>query len=446
MKLFRKSFVVVVSLMIPALMSGCGAKGEKSVGASTTPKPVPVRLADVEIRAIERTVGAVGTLKGWDEVTVGAKKVGRVAKILHDIGDHVAPGEMLVEFETKDAELSLEQAKKQLLAELAKVGVILDKLPDVFPTDDEIKIYDLPTIVQAKVAVDRAQNNFIREKNLMSKGAGMRQELQNTENDVRSAEEAYKNAILTAKSIVVSARAAAVRVQMMNEAIKDMEVRAPRPTKPPVGLKSPLSYAVSKKSVSEGQMIREGDACFDLVIENPLRVWLNIPERYVSEVKVGQDVRITVASYPKQAFPATVTRINPMVDSSSRTFQVEATVPNDEGKLRPGGFAKAEIITERNAKAVIVPLDAIVRFAGVTKLFVVQGDDKKARSIAVETGKEGPGWAELLTPLPENSKVVTTGQSQLADDTPIVVTQAEVDPATPTKTSAETRSAAKKDQ
>ncbi len=114
-----------------------------------------------------------------------------------------------------------------------------------------------------------------------------------------------------------------------------------------------------------------------------------------------------------------------MVDSSSRTFQVEAAVPNDEGKLRPGGFAKAEIITDRNAKAIIVPLDAIVRFAGVTKLFVV-GDDGKAHAFAVETGKEGPGWVELLVPLPENAKVVTTGQSQLADGTPVQVKAPEV--------------------
>jgi RND family efflux transporter MFP subunit len=412
-------------LTSPVALSGCGMKGEKTVEATTTPKPVPVTVADVEVQPIERSVGAVGTLKGWDEVTVGAKKMGRVAKVLHDIGDRVKPGELLVEFETNDAELALDQAKKQLLAELAKVGVILSELPDKAPTDKDIDVYKLPTVVQAQLVVDRAQLNLSREKNLMTKGAGMRQDLQNTENDLRNAQAAYDNAVLTAKSIIVSALAAAVRVKMMGEALKDMEIRAPRPTQPPLALKEPLSYAVSKKSVSQGQMIKDGDSCFDLVIENPLKVWLNIPERFGSEVKGGQEVRISVGSYPKQTFPAMVTRINPMVDSSNRTFQVEATVPNDEGKLRPGGFAKAEIITERNASAVIVPLDAVVRFAGVTKLFVVLGDEQKARSFAIETGKEGAGWVELLTPLPENARVITTGQSHLADETPVIVRSAE---------------------
>ena len=414
--------VIVPLLFAPALlMTGCGAKGEKSAEASVAPKVVPVTLADVEHRSIERSVGAVGTLKGWDEVTVGAKKIGRVAKVRHDIGDRVAPGELLVEFETTDAELALDQAKKQLLAELAKVGVFADDLPKKAPAEKDVKIGELPTVVQAQVALDRAQQNLAREKNLMTKGAGMRQDLQNTENDVRNAQAAYDNAVLTAKAVVVSALSAWAMIQIRAESLKDMEIRAPKPSQVPAGLNRALTYAITKKSVSEGQMIKEGDAAYELVIENPLRVWLNIPERFVSEVKPGQEVRVSVASYPGKSFPAKVSRINPMVDSSSRTFQVEAAVPNDDGKLRPGGFAKAEIITEKNSQAVTVSPDAIVRFAGVTKVFIVQGEEKKARSIPVETAMEGPGWVELLTPLPENAKVVTTGQSHLADETPIVV-------------------------
>jgi len=105
-------------------------------------------------------------------------------------------------------------------------------------------------------------------------------------------------------------------------------------------------------------------------------------------------------------------------------------VPNAEGLLRPGGFAKAEVVTDRNARALIVPLDAIVRFAGVTKLFVV-GDDGKAHALVVETGKEGPGWVELVGTLPEKARIVTTGQSLLAEDTPVVVRGAEPPPKPP---------------
>ena len=416
-------------LAVSAAMVGCRAKSEDSGEPGAAPKPVPVTLADVEVRPIERSVAAVGTLKGWDEVTIGARKIGRVAKIRHDIGDRVPPGELLVEFETQDAELALDQAKKQLLAELSRVGVFVPDITDQPPTEKDIEINKLPTVVQAQVSLDRSRQNLAREQGLMAKGAGMKQDFQNAENDVRNAQAALDNAVLNARSVIVSALAAWAKVKMMAQGLNDMEIRAPRPSQPPYGLKVPLTFAVSKKSVSEGQMIREGDPAFEMVVENPLRLWLNIPERYVADIKPGQEVRVSVASYPGKTFPATVSRINPSVDSNSRTFQVEAAVPNDDFKLRPGGFAKAEIVTDQKARAIIVPLDSIVRYAGVTKLFVVLGDGTKARSIDVETGKEGPGWVELLAPLPDNARVVTTGQTHLADETAVVVKAKEATPA-----------------
>ena len=141
-------------------------------------------------------------------------------------------------------------------------------------------------------------------------------------------------------------------------------------------------------------MIKEGEAVVELVIENPLRLWTNVPERYAEEVRVGQPVRISVASHPETLFEGKVVRINPSVDSLSRTFQVETLVPNDRRLLRPGGFAKATIVTDSAAQAAVVPIESIVRFAGVTKLFVVEDD--KARAINdIVTGAEGRGWVEV---------------------------------------------------
>ena len=94
-------------------------------------------------------------------------------------------------------------------------------------------------------------------------------------------------------------------------------------------------------------------------------------------------------------------------------------MPNDRHLLRPGGFAKATIVTDSAAEAAVVPIEAIVRFAGVTKLFVVE--DGKARAINdIVTRAEGKGWVEVSSKsLPANASVVTTGQTQLADRTPV---------------------------
>jgi membrane fusion protein, multidrug efflux system len=100
---------------------------------------------------------------------------------------------------------------------------------------------------------------------------------------------------------------------------------------------------------------------------------------------------------------------------------VETEIPNDRRLLRPGGFAKATIITDSAAKAAVVPTESIVRFAGVTKLFIVENN--KARSISdIITGAEGRGWVEVASnTLPASASVVTTGQTQLADNTQVVI-------------------------
>jgi multidrug efflux pump subunit AcrA (membrane-fusion protein) len=129
-----------------------------------------------------------------------------------------------------------------------------------------------------------------------------------------------------------------------------------------------------------------------------------------------------------------VTRINPSVDSSTRAFQVETGVPNGEAALRPGGFAKASIVVKRNDAAFTVPIESVVRFSGITKIFVVS-DDLKARAIPVETGIDEAGWIEILTPLPPKAKVVTTGQSQLAEGTEVVIRDPHAAPAAATTAS-----------
>ena len=413
---------IVVGLLLGLTPLGCGHRAEKTAGADQAVKPVSVTVAPVTTRSIERAVDAVGTLKGWEEVTVGAKKVGRVMRVFHDIGDKVKPGELLVQCESEDADLAINQAEKQLLADLAKLGVNLMTIPKELPNLAKIDVNALPSVVEAAVARDRAQYNLTRERNLVNKGAGTMQDLQNGENDVRAAEARLASAILMARSSIAGALGTKVLLEIRRQALRDMQIRVPLPSQTPAGLIEPeaMTYAVAKREVSQGQMLREGDAVFDLAIANPLRLWLNVPERFAAQIKVGQEVRVHVGSYPDEVFPATVSRINPTVDTENRSFQVEASVRNDGQKLRPGGFAKAEIITDRDAQSTIVPLDAIVRFAGVTKLFVVEGGSK-VKAVAVETGREGPGWVELLTPLSNEAQVVTTGQSRLADGTAIAI-------------------------
>ncbi|WP_406697268.1 efflux RND transporter periplasmic adaptor subunit [Singulisphaera sp. Ch08] len=417
-------------LALAMAMAGCGhSTAEPKAKVETAPKPVPVTVALVEQRPVERTVEVVGTLNGWEDVTVGSKSQGRVLKVHHDMGDRVKPGELLVELDPVDANLAVQQAQRQLQAELAKLG--LNDLPTT-----QFDVNAVPAVVQAKVALDRAKQNVARERSLNRRGAGAQQDLQNSENDEQGATAALANAVLTAQATLANSRATRAAVDVAMQAKTDTEIRAPIPYARPAGVTGEIEYAVAKRLVAEGEMLKQGDPVLQLVVENPLRLWTNVPERHSAEIQVGQAVRVKIASHAGSTFEGAVARINPSVDSVSRTFQVEVSVPNPRGLLRPGGFAKASILTDRSATASIVPIESVVKYAGVTKLFVVE--EGKARSINVETGQEGLGWIEVVGDLPKSAEVVTTGQTQLADATAVTIRKPEVEATAPAVTSAKT--------
>src|SRR4051794_35511874 len=113
MRLSIRAWVLASGLMV--LGTGCGGHGAAAPApARPAPKPVPVTVAPVERRTVDRTVEVVGTLRGWEDVTIGSKRIGRVVKTFHDMGDRVEPGALLVELETVDADLAVMQAERQL--------------------------------------------------------------------------------------------------------------------------------------------------------------------------------------------------------------------------------------------------------------------------------------------------------------------------------------------
>lgn len=425
---------------LAAGLAGCGHRPSPSEATQkpSEPRPIPVTVAPLEHRNIERTVDAIGTLRGWEQVTVGSKRAGRVIKIHHDMGDRVAPGEPLVELEPIDARLAMDEAESRYLGALVKLGVTRKQAEDSVKTygisEDLINsrvtdeaIARTPGVVEKKIARDKAHQNLARQRTLTQRGAGTAQELEDAENDFRTAVASHENAILTARTIIADAYAAHVALSKAEESLKDMTIRAPEPKLPPptAATSDKVQYALTKRDVAEGQILKEGEAVAELVIEDPLRLWSRVPEIYVESVRVGQPVRVSTRAHPDMTFEGRVARISPSVDPSSRTFQVETLVPNRRGLLRPGGLARASIVIEAQSKAAVVPLEAIVHFAGVTKIFLV--DQGKAKAVAdIKTGVEGRGWIEVVSKqLPADGQVVTSGQSHLADGSPVVVRKPE---------------------
>lgn len=396
--------------------------------AAIAAQPVSVTVVSVTTRKVERTIPVVGTLYGFEQVTISPKIEGRVSQLFFDLGDRVPSEAVLAELEDVDYRLAVEQAERALEQELARLG--LSELPgsDFDPETN-------PAIVSARLLQENAKQQYERQQKLFAERASSAETFQRAETELKVADATLTQARLQIRATLATVRQRQSAVEAARQKLSDTRVAAPRiePLKltaesQPLAA-SDLSYVVAERMVSVGEMVRAFPTTpiYRLVLDDLLKFKATVPERYVSQLKAGQDVRLTVEAWPEETFPGKVSRINPTVNVQNRTFEIEVTIPNREHRLKHGGFAKAEVVIATTDDARILPLEALVRFAGVNKVFRVR--DGKAEEVLVKLGSRGPDWFEILGDLKEGEQVVTSGQTRLANGTPVTIRQEAMDEA-----------------
>lgn len=398
------------------LAAGCAPTGTTAPTASTGLPTVPVTVAPVEVRSLPRTVAAVGTLNGYEEVNLAPKVNGRILSLPVDVGDVVWPDQPVLEIDPIDARAEVERARRALALELVKLD-----LPALV-TKDQFKPEDVPAVRRVQFAFENAEREYERIK----RGGSF------SDREVRAAETEFQVARATRNAAVADANAGLTTAWLKKDELAAAEIRladctlrAPVPTGWPawaaaVGPGSaPLHFVVAGRMVSEGEQVQTFPvtAAVKLVIDHALKLRVAVPERSAPNVAVGQPVDVRVDAHPDRAFAGRVARVNPTVDPLNRTFQVEIAVPNLDGRLKAGGFARAAIRTATDPAVTTIPPEAVATFAGVTRVFVIEAG--KARAIEVRVGVRERDWVEVTGAVPPGATVATSGFSQLADGSPV---------------------------
>jgi len=264
----RCVFAVIGLLCV--LLSGCEKAGEaaKPPGAAPAVEPVTVTVAPVLREPMDRTVDVVGTLYGDEEAVISAKVPGRIVKIHKDIGDRIAPGEMLVEIDPIDYSLIVSQRELSVGEALAKLG--LAELP---PADFDVS--SVATVQRAKLQSDNAKARRDRGERLFRQTPPLI-----SEQDFEDLQTAYAVsmrdadvALLEAKSQLAMARARQSELHAARQRLEDSRVRAPAGGSEAISAATQSAadrYAVAARNVSIGEYVSEGDALFQLVADDPL--------------------------------------------------------------------------------------------------------------------------------------------------------------------------------
>ncbi|MBK7641892.1 MAG: efflux RND transporter periplasmic adaptor subunit [Planctomycetes bacterium] len=389
---------------LPALalllgLAACSKPGPANPApAGRAPAAVPVLLRAVKTEPVEVEVAVNGTLHGEEELELSAKLSGRILSIEHDLGDRCAAGALLARVDPVDYQLALDEKELAVREALAKIG--LTELPKA-----DFDPASVPVVQRARLQADNAQSRFERTQQLYEKQPP-RVTLQERDDARTEASVARSNLdveLLGARAQLDVARTRAAELASATQRLEDTQIRAPASPQRP--------WAVSARLVSAGEYVREGTPLFRLVDDSRIKLRAQAPERCANGIAQGQEVLVTVAS-SSEAFHGRVARINPQIDPQSRSFEVEIGLENERGLLHPGAFARARIRTRVDPKVVFVPQEALISFAGVDKVFVVE--DGKARAIEIVPGERSGDWIAVRQGLVGDESVVVSGTSKLA--------------------------------
>ena len=310
---------------------------------------------------------------------------GRLDSLAVDLGSSVERGDVIGRLTPTDFNLRVSQADAALQQARARLG-----LP-AGGSDDRVVVEDTAVVRQAKAVLDQARLTRNRAESFLKDGIGSQASFDEADASWKVAEGRYQDAIEEVRNRQALLTQRRTELDLAKQALTDSTLTAP------------FAGRIRERHATPGQFLGTGAPVVTIVKVSPLRLRLSIPEREAASVRVGQPVRVTLEGDPT-VHEGRVARISPAIEEASRTLSIEAEVANASGALRPGAFANAQVVTLAQEPAILLPDAAIVSFAGVDKVFVVEAG--KARERRVTLGRRHAGQVEVLGGIKAGEMVV----------------------------------------
>ncbi|HTH74062.1 MAG TPA: efflux RND transporter periplasmic adaptor subunit [Trinickia sp.] len=353
--------VVLVLLAVGALRSVVANIWNEKAAANATAQNAK-QYVDVVTPKMAKGAGDMllpGTLRGFVESPIYARATGYLLHWYVDIGEHVKQGQLLADLDTPEIDQELAQAQAQRQ--------------------------------QASASLVLAKTTLARWQQLRQRDAVSQQELDDRQG-------AYNQGVA-------------------NLAAADANVKRLRQLESFKRIVAPFDGVITQRNVDIGDLITAGSATsralFALAQANPLRVYIQLPQAYSQNVKVGMPVEITQAELPGQSFRGTITHVSGAIDVTTRSLQIEVTLPNPYDKLRPGAYVQVAMPQSPHAR-MLVPGNTLLFRAGGPRLAVVDQNGVvhlRKVTIAQDLGQE----LEIDSGIAPTDKIVVNPSDSIAE-------------------------------
>jgi HlyD family secretion protein len=463
---------------------GDAAKGDKggdaAKGKPAAQQATPVAVTPASQQMVTRSVPVTGSITALQSVSLTPKVSGRILSVSGREGASVSTGQIVVQQDTADLERQLQQSIANLQSANAKLTQaqtsykiqqttsstnVQNAQAALASAKSALSLARNPQrseqVTQAEIAVRQAKANYDRAvadrkryDYLVKEGAaaqatldqyvtteavqkatlenaqqslkiaqtgGRTEEVRQAQEQVRQAEIALQQARSNVQQNQVSQdeiRAAKAAVAQ-NQAAVDLA----RQQIADAAIRSPINGVISVRATEPGQQAAPGTSIATIVSLKTVYFQAQVPETTLSDIQPDQTAEVKVDAYPARSFRGKIARIYPTGSTSSRTFSVRVDIPNDAGLLKPGMFARGQVILERR-QGIVIPKDALVAKNGNTEnyqVFLATNGGKVAKAQTVKVGITTDVTVEILSGVQNGDQVITAGQDSLKDGAAIQV-------------------------
>lgn len=366
--------VAVVAVLVVFRLTTSSAKGDGRKGRVITVGTVTPIRQDLDVR-----LTYTADLTPNQVVNLFSRVDGYISKIHVDKGDFVKANQLLVEIDHTDFIHAVNQAKANLAAARARV------------TQQEAALRN------AKLTLDRMQA-LIKDQFV-------------SQQDLDNAQVNYDAAVAQMDTLRAQVRQMEVALAQAETNLTYSYIRAPFAGYVAERNLDPGAY-VSGATASTSTFSRGILSLHDI---ETVRTLIEVVEKDVPLVRIGQKAEIRAEAYPDRIFEGTVTRVVQALNRATRTMTVEVDLPNPDHALKGGMFARVEVIVGTHQNAVQIPLDALTRLEDLQYVYVVR--EGKARRVPVEVGSRVENRIEVTKGLTGDEEIIVSGKDLVTDGT-----------------------------
>jgi membrane fusion protein, multidrug efflux system len=360
---------VCVCLLL--FLSSC-AKKAKNIQEVAKVKPILLSSADIQTAKLSPVVSsfeATGELKPSLEAAISSEVEGQVLQVLAETGDQVSAGQLIAVLDSKVLRDQLTASQENLQK------------------------------VQARAQL--SQITLGRKKQAYAEDLIAKQDLDTAATDHQ----------------VALREVASAKTQLSTSQTSLQKAK----------VKSPINGIISNKLVKTGELAQPGKTLFEIVKINPLKVELALPGKYLSAIKIGQQIELSVSSVPGQVFMAKVTKVSPVADQATRSVLVTAEVPNPGEKLKANLFVSCQVKLAEGHQGIIVPKEALngsPEEGWAVYIYDAQAANVKRRQVKAQTSSKESILYEVTDGLLPGEKLVTVSLNTEAQEAPVQLLEA----------------------